>query len=59
LTRGQDGGVHGVAEGKTGLKADITSNILAYMDGYARKAYSESDGSLSYPTKTSAKRILS
>jgi hypothetical protein len=31
--------------------------ILAFMDGYARKAHSESDGSLFYPTKTSAKRI--
>jgi hypothetical protein len=57
LTRDQDGGVRAGAEGKTGLNAGITSNILAFMDGYARKAHSESDGSLFYPTKTSAKRI--
>jgi hypothetical protein len=55
LTRDQDGGVRAGAEGKTGLNAGITSNFLAFLGGYARKAHSESDGSLSYPTKNSAK----
>jgi hypothetical protein len=55
LARDHDGGVRAGAEGKTGPNAGITSNILAFMGGYAKKANSESDGSLSYPTKNSAK----
>jgi hypothetical protein len=56
LARDHDGGVRAGAEGKTGLNAGIASNILAFMGGYARKAHSGSDGSLSYPTKNSAKK---
>jgi hypothetical protein len=59
LAHDHDGGVRAGAEGKTGLNAGSTSNILAFMGGYARKARSESDGSLVYPTKTQQKRILS
>jgi hypothetical protein len=55
LARDHDGGVRAGAEGKTGLNAGITSNFLAFTGGYARKARSESDGSLSYPTNNSAK----
>jgi hypothetical protein len=52
LARDHDGGVRAGAEGKTSLNAGSTSNILAFMGGYARKDRSESDGSLSYSIKT-------
>jgi hypothetical protein len=55
LARNHDGGVRTGAEGKTGLNAGIMSNCLAFMSGYDRKARSESDGSLAYPTKTQQK----
>jgi hypothetical protein len=55
LTRDQDGGVRAGAEGKTGLNAGITPNILVFMGGYAKKAHSESGGSLSYPINTQQK----
>jgi hypothetical protein len=53
LTHDQDGEVCGVAEGKTGLNAGITSIFLAFTDGYVRKGRGEPGSSLAcQPTKT-------